>query len=310
MVESLKLIWDMGYGFNPKSTQNWFKKSDSGKRTPPITGNLVYVIQRKKTSDPYQLVGKYQISSFGNPDFSWGEVKTYRARLEEIKVPKEPILLDEIIQDNILKKGFKSDYISLVNNLKLQNSSFKHPLEKSVSKMLDWLLQVENESDYGNATSVPPEDEHNFPEETYKKAEVKIRQGQEKFRRNVENVWKGKQCAVTGISYAPLLIASHIVRFSDCSTGEHWDGANGMFLTAHLDFIFDKYLIKLIKKPSTFHMKFSRSVDHAALHALNVNEYDLLNTVNLSFSEQRDFESYMLRHNEIFFNKENGVTVE
>jgi hypothetical protein len=301
---------DMGYGFKPQSTQNWFRKSDSGKRVPPVIGSLVYIIQRQKASEPYQLVGKYQISSFGNPDFSWGKEKTHRARLEDVKVPKEPILLDKIIQGNILEKGFDSEYLSLVNNLKLQNSSFKHPLEKSVSKMLDWLLQVESEGEYGTATSVPPEDVHSSPEETYKKAEVKIRQGQEKFRRNVEKVWKGKQCAVTGISYEPLLIASHIVRFSDCSTGEHWDGANGMFLTAHLDALFDKYLITFIIKLGDFRMKFSKNVDDAALHALNVNEYDLLNTVNLSLSEQRKFESYMLRHNEIFFNKEKGVTVE
>ncbi|MGI2092381.1 HNH endonuclease [Shewanella oncorhynchi] len=297
-ISGSEFMTNMGYGFNPESSQNWFRDSFNGRRVPPVKGSLVYVIQRQKTSDPYQLVGKYKIINFNEHDFSWGSEKTHRAKLENLIVPKKPILLDDDLFEKISEAGHRSAYDALVKELQKQNSSFRQPLETNILTMLNWLLKTEVDE-----SGISDDDSDISPEEAYKKAAVNIRKGQERFRKNVEKVWKGKQCAVTGINYEPLLIASHIVRFSECQPGEHWDGANGMFLTAHLDALFDKYMITFIKKEFGFKMKWSKYVDRAALHELNIKEYEVLNTEVLGLGDQLRFEKYMLKHNEVFERK-------
>lgn len=98
-----------------------------------------------------------------------------------------------------------------------------------------------------------------------------------------------------------MLIASHIVRFSDCKEGEHWDGANGMFLTAHLDALFDKYLITFIEESERFKMIFSKHVDRQALESISIREDNELNIKALGTLELLRFKKYMLEHNKLFY---------
>jgi hypothetical protein len=171
----------------------------------------------------------------------------------------------------------------------------------SAQNQIDLLYWAEEE--FKVPHEVSDDDSDISLEDAYTKAEVKIRLGQDRFRKNVEKVWKGKQCAVTGINYEPLLIASHVVRFSECLPGEHWDGANGMFLTAHLDALFDKYLITFIKKEFGFKIKWSKHVDKTALYELNIKGHEVLNTKVLRHEDHLKFEEYMLKHNEAFNSK-------
>jgi hypothetical protein len=288
----------MGYGFKPKSTQNWFRNSPNRRRVPPVIGSIVYIIQRQKTSEPYQLVGMYKIIKFDEHGISRGDEKTHRAKLENLTVPDKPILLDDALLEKINKVGHLTAHDALVKELQKQNSSFRQPLQTNIITMLNWLLKVETDE-----PEVSDDDSDISLEDAYKKAEVKIRLGQERFRKNVGKVWKGKQCAVTGINYEPLLIASHVVRFSECLPGEHWDGANGMFLTAHLDALFDKYLITFIKKEFGFKIKLSKHVDKTALYELNIKGHEVLNTKVLGHEDHLKFEEYMLKHNEAFNSK-------
>ncbi|WP_133408313.1 HNH endonuclease [Parashewanella tropica] len=291
----------MGYGFKPESSQNWFKESLKGTRVHPTEGSFVYVIQREKGSKFYQLVGKYRIVRFSKNDVSWGNEKTHRAKLEELMVPNAPVFLNDAALEEIGKQGYQLFYDDLVQELRKQNSSFRQPLKKNVGNMLDWLLKIA--IDEPQNMEEPFDESYPNPEDAYKVAEMKVRKGQERFRKNVENVWKGKKCAVTGINFEPLLIASHIVRFSDCKNGEHWDGANGMFLTAHIDALFDKHLITFVKKAGKYQIKFSKNVEREALSALKVNECDELKIADLESKEYSRFEKYMLEHNKIFDTK-------
>jgi hypothetical protein len=79
--------------------------------------------------------------------------------------------------------------------------------------------------------------------ETEKAALAKVRIGQSKFRDRLLVRW-GNACSVTGCQQAELLVASHIVPWSECSTGaERLSVDNGLLLTPHLDKLFELGLI-------------------------------------------------------------------
>ena len=72
---------------------------------------------------------------------------------------------------------------------------------------------------------------------------VRQRIGQQRYRKALEQLWDGK-CAVTGISEACLLRASHAMPWKECKTGkERLSPFNGFLLNVALDALFDKFLI-------------------------------------------------------------------
>jgi HNH endonuclease len=77
---------------------------------------------------------------------------------------------------------------------------------------------------------------------TAKKQLIDARRGQGKFRSDLERVWKN-ECAVLGCSTRAVLRASHIKPWGKSSDTERLDPNNGLLLAAHLDTLFDRYLI-------------------------------------------------------------------
>jgi predicted restriction endonuclease len=72
---------------------------------------------------------------------------------------------------------------------------------------------------------------------------VKQRVGQDLYRKALMDYWDGA-CAVTGISIPALLRASHAKAWADCdSDAERLNVYNGFLLCAHLDALFDTYLL-------------------------------------------------------------------
>ncbi|MBK8163063.1 MAG: HNH endonuclease [Gammaproteobacteria bacterium] len=68
---------------------------------------------------------------------------------------------------------------------------------------------------------------------------VSVRSKQSLFRRRLLTV--EKQCRLTGIADLRFLRASHIKPWSKCATGgERVDGNNGLLLSPHADFLFDR----------------------------------------------------------------------
>lgn len=66
--------------------------------------------------------------------------------------------------------------------------------------------------------------------------------GQNIFREKLFEYWEGK-CAITGLSIATLLRASHIKPWSDSTDSERLNVYNGLLLSPSLDLAFDKGLI-------------------------------------------------------------------
>lgn len=99
---------------------------------------------------------------------------------------------------------------------------------------------------YGEKITKEKEEEDQFNDEledTEAIREAKERLGQQKYRSRLEKLW-GKACAVTGLSIAPVLRASHAKPWAECLSGqERLDPYNGFLLVANLDALFDKFLI-------------------------------------------------------------------
>ncbi len=74
--------------------------------------------------------------------------------------------------------------------------------------------------------------------ETEKVTLILARRGQGKFRNRVKLI--EQNCRVTGVSSEELLTASHIKRWRDSDNQERLDGNNGLFLSPHVDRLFDQ----------------------------------------------------------------------
>lgn len=89
--------------------------------------------------------------------------------------------------------------------------------------------------------------EHNIQldmsiDETVRQQLVRARRGQGLFRERVLHL--EPVCRITGLATPTLLIASHIKPWRACGTAaERLDGANGLMLAPHADFLFDRGLL-------------------------------------------------------------------
>lgn len=74
--------------------------------------------------------------------------------------------------------------------------------------------------------------------ETQKLTLIEARRGQGIFREKCLEIYPA--CPVTGVSFRPLLKASHIKPWRECETGtERLNPYNGIMLAAHVDVLFD-----------------------------------------------------------------------
>ena len=82
--------------------------------------------------------------------------------------------------------------------------------------------------------------------ETVKATMVQARRGQGKFRERVQMIEIG--CRVTQVTSEKLLVASHIKPWKSSDNAERLDGNNGLFLSPHIDALFDKGFISFTSK--------------------------------------------------------------
>lgn len=80
------------------------------------------------------------------------------------------------------------------------------------------------------------------PNETERKGLVTSRIGQGAYRKRIIHRWEYK-CAVTGFNKLDVLIASHIVPWSESDNYERLDVSNGLLLSPTYDALFDRHLI-------------------------------------------------------------------
>ena len=129
--------------------------------------------------------------------------------------------------------------------------------------------------------------------ETEKEALIKARVGQGYFRQELMKRWKGG-CAVTDCREPSMLLASHIVPWSKCSTrAERLSPANGLLLTPNLDKAFDCGLISF---DDSFRMLLSSKLTPGMGSNLNIDR-----SMRLRIKDFADMKPFLKRHREEVF---------
>jgi predicted restriction endonuclease len=130
----------------------------------------------------------------------------------------------------------------------------------------------------------------NPPTVTERSGLVTSRVGQGAYRKRIIHRWEYK-CAVTNFNKLDILIASHIVPWSQSNNTERLDVHNGILLSPTYDALFDKHLITFDNKGKII---LSDNIEHAAYQKIGVTGKEQIHDLshyNLSYLE---------RHNQIF----------
>ena len=122
---------------------------------------------------------------------------------------------------------------------------------------------------------------------------VRQRVGQQAYRQAMLDYWGGA-CAVTGLALAPVLRASHAKPWAVCdSDAERLDVFNGLLLAAHLDALFDQFLLSFDERGGVL---VSPQLDAAACEVLGLRPTMRMRWVAL------EHQRYMGYHRQRFFN--------
>ena len=122
--------------------------------------------------------------------------------------------------------------------------------------------------------------ELNLPNETERKGLVTSRVGQGAYRKRIIHRWEYK-CAVTKFDDLRILIASHIVPWSESTDIERLDVDNGLLLSPTYDALFDQHLISFehngkIILSDTIEMQAYQKIGVTGLETIpNLSQYNL-----------------------------------
>ena len=173
---------------------------------------LYEISDLKLHSSPWGKFGNGSIKDYF--EFIWGKSEELATDDQHIKYIKE----NDIKNSNLYKILYKK------SDLKLHSKPWRKFGNGSIK---DYFDSIYNNIEY---------------KQTEKTSEQKIRTTQGIFRKKLLNRWNNK-CAVSGIQNNNLLIASHIIPWSESNDFQRMDVNNGLLLASHFDNLFDKYLI-------------------------------------------------------------------
>lgn len=278
--------------FGPFGLDSYHTNSDK-----PAEGDLVYVLSGDKEPDvpgvDYYLEGVFRIRR--RQAGPWplkslrGEVKNYQYRLsmEPVRRPDEPISLG--LADWYSREEAHRFFSSGQNFNPL-------PTDPDYKARFDELLAGYGSSEADDLTADLAELDRNVPDKTERDVLAKARIGQGKFRADIVASWrKGEVCALTGLAVPEMLIASHIKPWRDSSNTERLDPMNGLLLAAHVDKLFDRFLMSFEESRSGF-----TSVLHPrirlAVAKLGLRAGLTLDTSHLGFASEGRFRRYMEQH--------------
>ena len=129
------------------------------------------------------------------------------------------------------------------------------------------------------------------PNKTEKKGLITNRVGQGWFKRELLERWKGK-CSVTNCSTYKILIASHIVPWSE-SEKDRLNPGNGLLLSPNLDALFDRHLISFNEKGEII---ISKTLNKIELKKLGIHHDMKLTTLF------EDMKPFLKKHRKKFSN--------
>ncbi len=128
-----------------------------------------------------------------------------------------------------------------------------------------------------------------LPNVTERQGLVTSRVGQGAYRKSILHRWEYK-CAVTGFTKLDVLIASHIVPWSESTNDERLDIHNGILLSPTYDALFDRHLISF---DNSGEIILSDSIESQAFKKIGVNGKESIR--NLSVHNLNYLEKHRLR---------------
>ncbi len=132
-------------------------------------------------------------------------------------------------------------------------------------KILSWLSITPSEQ---KLADILPIQQDKSLDETMKERLIASRLGQGEFRKKCLKLFPA--CPITGISFQPLLRASHIKPWAACQNGhERLDPYNGIILAAHIDALFDQGWLSF---SNNGHILISTELDFEVKTQLNLPE--------------------------------------
>lgn len=129
-----------------------------------------------------------------------------------------------------------------------------------------------------------------YPNITERKGLVISRVGQSAYRKRIIHRWEYK-CAVTGFDKLSVLIASHILSWSQANNNQRLDVNNGILLSPTYDALFDRHLVSFENSGKII---LSDKIEIQAFEKIGVTGQEKIN--NLS---HYNFE-YLEKHRELF----------
>ncbi len=233
-----------GYLWSPKSNKNGVRNQFYENMTLVKPGDIVlsycdkFIRAVGVATGVAQSVEKPVI--FGTAGSNWSNdgwfVSVEFTRVENPIRPKEhmhligPLLPDKYAPLQQSGNGIQSVYLAAIpdelGSLLMHLSSASLP-DLAVATLSDLSFSPEEQEIVSQK----------HLEETVKATLVMARRGQGLFRSRVKAI--ETSCRVTGVSSEKFLVASHIKPWKDSDNFERLDGNNGLFLSPHIDRLFD-----------------------------------------------------------------------
>jgi hypothetical protein len=160
------------------------------------------------------------------------------------------------------------------------NQGYLYELNNDLGELLLKILGVKEFK--AKTISSLDRSDYTKPTVTERSGLVNSRVGQGKYRRELMYRWKNR-CAVTGLSCTNLLIASHIVPWSESTDEERLDVNNGLLLSPVYDALFDQNLISFNDNGSIILSNSISKEDYVKIGIIGSETIDGLNEGNLKY---------------------------
>jgi len=264
--------------------------------TNTTEGDLLYVISGDRANDggvDYSLEGIFRI--YRRHIGPWklkslkGEAKDflYRLSLTSVRMPSAPI---EMKGADWYDRQEIHQYFSSGQNF--------NPLPPTYKERFDELLTRFGVDGAGELAADLDDIAHRDLTPTDRQTLALARVGQGKFRSDVMRLWgKGEVCALTGIDLPEMLIASHIKPWRDSDDRERLDPANGLLLAAHVDKLFDRYLLSFRAEGGDLVAAVHPRARSVAAQT-NIDSHRILAASRIGFSDHARLLVYMRGHYE------------
>ena len=176
-----------------------------------------------------------------------------------------------------------------------------NPMPTGYQARFDEVLAGFGDSDAASLTADLAEISEQDVPETMRVALGLARIGQGRFRANVMSLWgHGEQCALTGLALPELLVASHIKPWRESSNVERLDKWNGLLLAAHVDKLFDRYLMTFERRGGEFKCLLHTRARDVARKLGIADGVSSLNCSYLSSADVARIDAYLELHRSVF----------